>query len=436
MAHRALATRRRRDKPGAVDPRAAAPSETTPSPAELPDGHPAWRRTLWSMVGVQFIMSLSVTVMAPILPLFLPQIGVHGEGSIESWSGVLNSANFLLSALLAPLWGALSDRYGRKLMVMRASFGVALTTLLMALATSPWQLLAFTLLMGFFGGFSASAIALVAGQVPDRRLGYALGWLSTAQMVGGLAGPVVAGLLADVSGSYRAVFGGTAVLASAALLITLRLVHEPPRAAGRGTTGRFWQRFFRLGRVPGLLPLLAVLMMAQIGVRSVAPIITLYVEQLTGPVAALATLAGFAMSITGVADVLASPFLGRRSDVLGYRRVLLICLLGAALCTAPMALAGSYNMFLVERFGVGLFIGGILPTANALVGRLVASGDRGLVFGATATASLFGAFLGPLVGGSVGAVLGLPAVFAATALLFLIILAWVFAVVREPGGLA
>ena len=391
-----------------------------------------WRRTMWAMVTVQFIMSLAVTVTSPILPLFLPQLGVHSETAIEAWAGVLGAANFLISALLAPLWGALADRHGRKLMVMRASIGVSVTIGLVAIAGNVWHVLAFTLLMGFFGGFSSSAIALVAGQAPDRRLGYALGWLSTAQMVGGLAGPVIAGLIADVTGSYRIVFLFTAVLGMVATLVTAWLVHEPPRVAQGASGFSLFRRFIRLGGVRGLLPLLGVLLMAQLGVRSVAPVITIYVQSLAGPVPALATLAGFAMSITGIADVIASPFLGRRSDVIGYRRVLLICLFGAALCTAPMAIAPSYNVFLAERFAVGLFIGGILPTANALVGRLVASADRGLVFGATATATLLGAFAGPLMGGAVSATLGLHAVFAVTALLFLGILGWVYVVVREP----
>ena len=158
------------------------------------------------MVAVQFIMSMAVTVMAPIVPLFLPQLGVTDHSTIDLWAGILNSCNFLLSALLAPVWGSVADRRGRKLMVLRASGGICLVSGLMALVTSVWQLFALTLVMGVAGGFSSAAIALVAGQAPERRLGYALGWLSTAQMVGGLMGPVAGGALADTLGSYRATF--------------------------------------------------------------------------------------------------------------------------------------------------------------------------------------------------------------------------------------
>jgi DHA1 family multidrug resistance protein-like MFS transporter len=411
----------------------SSPSPTVADAA--PEFYRGWRQTLWAMVAVQFIMSLSVTVIAPILPLFLPDIGVHEAAAIDVWAGVLNSASFLLSAMLAPVWGVLSDRYGRKLMVLRASIGISTVYCIISLVTSPWQLLGLTMLAGCFGGFSVSAVSLVASQVPEQRLGYALGWLSTAQMVGGLMGPVAAGTVADLAGGYRVVFLFTGGLAALAALGAARFVHEQ-RQAGRGPRGGWRRQVAVLATARGLPVLLTVLLMAQVGVRSVVPVITLFVADLTGPVAALATLAGFAASVTGIADVIASPFLGRRSDTLGYRRVLLISLTGAALCTLPMAWAGSYQVFLAERFAVGLFIGGILPTTNALIARSVQASDRGAVFGASATASLLGAFLGPLMGGSVAGAFGLRLVFVATGLLFLATLGWVFVAVRDPPKLA
>jgi DHA1 family multidrug resistance protein-like MFS transporter len=73
--------------------------------------------------------------------------------------------------------------------------------------------------MGAFAGFSTAAIALVASQVPERRLGYALGWLSTGQLVGSLIGPVLGGSLADITGSYRAPFFCTGGITLAALAL-------------------------------------------------------------------------------------------------------------------------------------------------------------------------------------------------------------------------
>ena len=67
--------------------------------------------------------------------------------------------------------------------------------------------------------------------------------------------------------------------------------------------------------------------------------------------------------------MIAVPLLGKRSDVIGYRRVLLICLFGATLTSLPQAFAGSYWDIRRRAVRRRLFIGGILPTANALVGR-------------------------------------------------------------------
>ena len=98
--------------------------------------------------------------------------------------------------------------------------------------------------------------------------------------------------------------------------------------------------------------------MAQFGVRTVQPIVTLYVKEMVGKLPNLATLAGIAFSITGLANVISAPFLGNRSDRIGYRRVLLICLAGGTLTTLPQAFTDNYWLFTAERFAVGLFIGG------------------------------------------------------------------------------
>jgi len=180
-----------------------------------------------------------------------------------------------------------------------------------------------------------------------------------------------------------------------------------------------------------LLPLFFVLLMAQFGVRTVQPVVTLFVQELVGDRPDLATLSGIAFSITGLANVVAAPFLGNKSDKIGYRRVLLIALLGASLTTLPQAFADSYWIFTAQRFAVGLFIGGILPTANALVGRLVPRAERGTVYGITASAMFLGNSIGPLSGGAVAAAFGVRWVFLVTAAVLFANLLWVYCRVPE-----
>jgi DHA1 family multidrug resistance protein-like MFS transporter len=238
--------------------------------------------------------------------------------------------------------------------------------------------------------------------------------------------------LADLTGSYRIPFYCTSATIFFALGLVWFVVHEEftKPAAGRGRRGTL-SSLFALITTPALLALFFVLLMAQFGIRTVQPIITLYVQQMVGDLPNVATLAGIAFSISGLANMIAAPFLGNRSDRLGYRRVLLICLAGAALTTLPQAFTENYYVFTAERFAVGLFIGGLLPVANAMVARMVDRSERGAVFGMSASAMFLGNSLGPLIGGGIAAGFGLRWVFLMTALVMAANLVWVYYKVPE-----
>jgi DHA1 family multidrug resistance protein-like MFS transporter len=355
---------------------------------------------------------------------------------VEFWTGLLASMTSFIAAFAAPFWGKMSDRLGRKLMVLRSAFAIGVCTLLMGFANSVWQLLALRALMGAFAGFTSSSVVLVASQVPERRLGYSLGLLSTGQLVGSLMGPVLGGGLADLTGSYRQPFYVAGAISLIAFAVCWWMVPErftPPKEKRRHTT--MLASFRMMMRIPGMPPLVLVLLLTQFAVQAIAPIVTLFVQEMVGPQPNLATLGGIAFSVTGLAGVIAVPLLGRSSDQFGERRVLLLTLAGAALMTVPQAFVDNYWIFVAERFAVGLFVGGILPAANALIGKKTPAAERGAVYGMTSSAYFFGNSLGPVTGGAVAASFGLHWVFLVTAILLGLNLAWVYFGVREPTEL-
>ena len=163
----------------------------------------------------------------------------------------------------------------------------------MGLSQNVWQFFAARALMGVFAGFSSTAMALVASQVPEQRLGYALGWLSTGQLVGSLVGPVIGGVLADVTGSYRIPFYCTSAITFAAVFLVWRGVHERfarPDGAHRRRSGL--RGLALMIGAAGVLPLFFVLFMAQFSTRAVQPLVTLFVQELVGMRPDLATLGG------------------------------------------------------------------------------------------------------------------------------------------------
>jgi MFS transporter, DHA1 family, multidrug resistance protein len=403
---------------------------TKPSVPKIADTD--WQRTLWAMVGIQFVMTAAMSFLSPIIPLMLPQLGVTSIESVDVWAGVINGSTSFVAAFASPIWGRVADKHGRKLSLLRSSLAIGIFTALMGLATNVWWFFGARAVMGAFAGFSTAAIALVASQAPERRLGYALGWLATGQLVGSLIGPVIGGIIADFTGSYRVPFfcaGGITLLTLALVWAIVREDFIPSNTVGAARS--LFSGLRLLTGSTGLLALFFVLLMAQLSVRTVQPVVTLFVQELVGSPPEIATLSGIAFSVTGLADLISSPFLGKRSDVIGYRKVLLICLLGATLTTAPQIFVGNYWVFVAERFAVGLFIGGILPTAHAMVGRSVSRENRGTIYGLTASASFMGNSLGPLTGGTIAAGFGIRWVLVMTTVLLAINLVWVWLAVPE-----
>ncbi len=393
-----------------------------------------WRVTFWTMVVVQAILTASFSISIPFLPLFIQQLGVRPLVQVEWWSGIAQSTSYLFLAFSSPFWGARADRFGRKAMIVRAAICGAACSVLMGICVNVFELIGARVLMGTFAGFGSAATALVSSIVPGSMLGFALGWMATAQMVGTLIGPLIGGAIADAVHDYRMVYYATAagtLLTGALAWVFVRETFAPKprdeRAAGKRGSG-----LREILAHPEIIPLFAILIVSQLTTLAVQPIVPLFVEGMAGPSPYIATLAGAAFAVIGVGDLIASPFLGKRSDRIGYRRTVVICLCGAGLFTIPQAFAGNVWVFLALRFGVGLFLGGIIPTTNAWIGRLFPRERHGAVYGLSYSAFFTGMFMGPLFGSTLAAWFGFGAVFMVTGGMILLNAAWVQFGLRTP----
>jgi DHA1 family multidrug resistance protein-like MFS transporter len=385
------------------------------------------------MTAVQFIISSAFSIIPPVIPLLLPAMGVHEPGAVRLWAGALLGVTPLSAALMSPWWGRLSDRIDRRLIILISCAAVALCTALMSLVSHPTPLLALRFGMGLFGGHVAAGMALISAVTPVSRLGYALGWMATAQLAGSLLGPVIGGGLADTFGNLRAPFFGASV---ATVLVAGAIALVPSQARSSGTRPAVASAEVPVARPKHgeLAPLIVVLLLVQCAIMSPQPIVSLRVLELEGPRRELATLAGFAFSVVALAGLIGAPVLGRLADQMGARQVLLWSALAAALCTVPQAFAPDYVWFVAERFLGGLFLAGIIPTVNALIGKSVAEADRGRTYGITASAAFLGAFLGPVGGGALAAQFGLPSVFLGSGFLLLAAAVWIAARVTPSSS--
>src|SRR5688500_18326377 len=139
---------------------------------------------------------MGFTLVMPFLPLYIAELGTTDVGEIALWTGLILGATPTVTAISAPLWGRVGDRYGNKLLVIRSLTAFILTKAAMAFVTAPWQLFALRALLGVFAGYGALTISMAAQSAPRDRTAQAIGTVQAGPPAGPGRGAVIAGLLA------------------------------------------------------------------------------------------------------------------------------------------------------------------------------------------------------------------------------------------------
>ena len=387
----------------------------------------SWKVNLISVWFGCFFTGLAISQILPFLPLYVSQLGVSSHEALSMWSGLTFSVTFLVSAIVSPMWGSLADRKGRKLMLLRASLGMAIAILLQAFATNVWQLFLLRALMGLTSGYIPNAMALVASQVPRERSGWAISTLSTAQISGVIGGPLMGGFLADHVG-LRAVFLITAVLLVISFLVTLFLIKEGARPSVSKAERLSGKAVFASLPYPWLMiSLFITTMVIQLCNGSVGPILALFIQSMAPESTNIAFLSGMIAAVPGVSALMSAPRLGKLGDRIGTGRILMATLIVAVVLFFAMSFVTTPFQLGVLRFLLGFADGAMLPAVQTLLIKYSSDRVTGRIFGYNQSFMYLGNVAGPLMGAAVSAMAGFRWVFAATAvvvLLNIIQLAW------------
>lgn len=380
-----------------------------------------WQVNLIVLWVGQFLVMAGMTMIVPFLPLYLQELGLHDPHSVATWAGVIFAGNFVTSFIFQPIWGGLADRYGRKVMLLRSGFGMAIVMTLMGFLTSAWHLLLLRLLNGTVSGFVPAGVALMSATTPREKVGFAMGTLQSGSVAGSILGPFLGGLLAEWIG-FRNIFFVTGATLFAASLLAALLVKETfdAKKALQKPKQSMLAAFNELRRISQLPSLYSVTFLIQFSLLSVMPLLPLFVQQLHGQDEMLAFYAGLVGSVTGFSNMIASPVFGKLSDRIGPEKILVTCLLGAAVASVPQAFVHNVWQLCAARFFLGIFLGGLLPTVNALIRKYTPNGMESRSYSFNTSALALGNMLGPVVGGAISGVMTIQQLFLVSAVLLLI----------------
>jgi MFS family permease len=396
----------------------AVSADIPSSPGSDEEASPYWRRNLYVCLLGSFSTVASMTLILPFLPLYVAELGVHSQRAVMQWSGIAFGATFLAAGIASPFWGRFADRYGRKLILVRASLGMAIVISTLGLAQNVYQLVMLRLLAGLVGGYASGSIILVATQTPKSRSGWALGMLSTGVLTGSLVGPLIGGILPELIGVRQPFFlaGGVIFLA---FLCTCAFIKEVPRrrySKAEESSGSMWSK------IPNPVPVIAMLatgLLLLFANMSIEPIITVYVSQIMLDSAHVALISGVVMSATAFGGILAAPKLGRLSDKIGAWNVVIGCLLVTSVLVIPQAFVTTEWQLVLLRFLMGMSLAGLLPSITTVIRHNVPNAIAGGILGLSTSSQFAGQVAGPLAGGFIGGHCGMRAVFFATSALML-----------------
>lgn len=352
------------------------------------------------------------------MPMFLKKLGGFSSEEAALWGGIAIAASPLAIFLSTPFWGMLSDRWGRKPMVLRSMIGSGLVIVITSFAPDTGWVIGLRFLLGLTGGSVAAAAALAASRIPVERLPFGLSMLTMALFLGSSLGPLIGGLVADRVGFEASFYitGGLMVLAGLLVQFTIREDFKAPPPEERTRPGEI----LRMIGSRKMLPLLVAIAILQIGPAMILPEISLLMHEID-PLGAAATLSGLALCGMNGLGSISSLIFGRISHRISLKKALVFSCLGCAVLNLPPYWAANAVQLILLIALTGVFSGGLMSSSNTILGLAVKAEKHGLAFGLGQSANAFGTCIGLVIGGFLGSWFGLKAVFPITSAMFLLV---------------
>lgn len=368
-----------------------------------------WKTNLYIIWIAQVISLMGFGLGVPFIPYYIQELGVTDPNQLKVLTGVLSAAPSLTMGIMAPVWGYLADKWGKKSMLLRAMAGGFVIITAMGLVANVNQLIFFRVLQGVFTGTVAAAATLVASTTPKERLSYALGVISSSTFIGNTAGPALGGFIAESVG-YRVSFyiGGALLLLD--FLMVMFFVKESKDlnidsditptdeellevSENNGKNRPKWFVIF----TPTIIIMFVVLFCLRVSRTVFSPYLPLYVQEMRSKIEGSSQVTGLINSLIGLMTALSGLILSRLGDKYNKLNIIRVLLLCGIAFSAPLFFTNTLMQMTVLLALMYFALGGVEPVLMSITSERIPSNKRGVLFGFQTLVGCIGWAVSPIM---------------------------------------
>jgi len=363
---------------------------------------PVWKKNLIAVWITQFLSIMGFAFCVPVLPYYIQELGITDPDTIKLYTGLISFLPAISLGIMAPVWGAAADRFGKKIMLLRAMFFAFFILLALGFAVNATQILLIRLVQGLLTGTVAASYSLIAAGTPDDRMSYALGIIASSIFIGNSSGLALGGIIADAVGYRMSFFIGAAMML-AGLVFVMVAVKEikgisvsktgVPKVRGIRNKLKALKTF-----APVAVAILPMVFMVRVTRTISDPYIPIYIQEIRNALEGSASISGIVRAVASIATALAGIFIVRLGDKFNRYVLSAILLTIGAAFAVPLYFTNSLVLFTLFNFVVFLSIGGVDPIISSQASIMVTSEKRGVLFGLITMVGSFGWAVSPMIG--------------------------------------
>ena len=381
-----------------------------------------WKKNLLVIWLSQFLAMVGFGCCMPFIPLLLKENLHVTDDSIRGlYVSIYYLASMVSLCIATSVWGMLADRFGRKLMLLRASYAAAIFYPLLALAPNFGILLLIRFVCSFFSGTVNPAQTLLITTTPNEKHGFVLGVLSTATSAGNMLGYLLGGVIVHYYGYTEAFFTCGAIYLASAILVHLFAKEDFNVKLTKKARSKSPYKFREVA-TPAVLWLLSLFLILGIANRLVQPYMAMLVEKVHHEFKEAAFYTGIASAAASLGGFFSGILIGWLCDRIAPRKLLLPILLSGGAVTLAMALSFNIEMLIVSRFFAALATGGIQPILQLVLTKITKPELRGTYFGWSGSINTAGGIICSFLGGSIAYFSGVRGIYIASACMLFLML--------------